>query len=175
MKQFFHLLLVTAATAVFCQQPQVIQSDEFHFIWPIPTTWESTSSLTKAQYAIKTRAGAPMTCTLLAFPAGTLTLSALLEKHANNPKFMFAGIKARYPDSKFVASRTTKLGSQDAILIEAFYTMKNLDQSIEVYACQVSTVHAGMAYSINFECTPNQIEEGKKSMSSVLGAFSFTK
>lgn len=169
------LLVLLTTTAAFSQQALVIQSDEFHFIWPIPNNWESTTSLTKAQYAIKTRAGSPMTCTLLAFPAGTLTLSALLAKHANNPKILFNGLKARYPDSRFIASRITKLGSQDAVMSEAIYTMKNLDRSIDAYTCLLSTVHAGIAYSITFECMPDQVEEGKKTMSSVLGAFSFTK
>lgn len=175
MKLFSLLLFVAAATSTLAQQPLVLQSDELHFIWPVPATWESTTSLTKAQYALKTRAGSPMTCTLLAFPAGTMSLPTLLEKHASNPKILFTGLKARYPDSRFIGSRITKLGSHDAVLSEAFYSMKNLDRSIEAYACQISTVHAGMAYSISFECLPDQAEEGKNAMAALLSAFSFTK
>lgn len=116
-----------------------------------------------------------MACTLLAFPTSKATLESLLRGYQANNKVMFKGIRDRFPDSTFLSSEVTKIGSLDAIKTEAVYELKNLGTAKKAYVCQIATIRHGIAYSINFECEAYNIEEGKKQMTSVLAAFSFLK
>lgn len=169
------LLFCFAFPCLSVGQSLVLKSDEFKFIWPVPSSWESTQSFTKGQYALKRKGEKLMTLVLLAYPADKMTLSRLLALHAADPQYLFRGIRTRFPESSFIGSSVVKIGSHDAIQTQAQYVTKNLDTTITIFMCSHTTIWRGIAYTIAFECLPEHRAEGLAEMAAALTAFSFAE
>lgn len=164
---------VNLAFSAATEEPRFIKSAEDNFIWPLPPTWTFTQSMTKSQYAAKTRTGDMMTCTLLIGRPKEMTLDKLLTRHDADNQYTFKAIKSRYNESEFLSSYRSKLGSQDAVVTEVIYHLINLDVTQSVYLHQVVTVRKGIVYVLNFECFRDKIDEGKKKVRELLAGFSF--
>lgn len=168
-------VLMVGSHTLRASEALLISSDEHNFMWPIPAGWEKATPLTKSQYVVKSGAFPNMTCGILVNPAGSLTNESLIRRVKNDPEAFFKAIKKRFPDAKFIRSELTKLGSHDAVLTESEYTMKNLGITLTARSTTITTVRNGFAYVVNFECWPEQAEQGRVAMNHVLAAFSFIK
>ena len=169
------LLLCFVLPSLSVGQLLVVKSDEFKFVWPVPSTWETTQSLTKGQYALRRKGDKLMTLVLLVHPEDKMTLAKLLSIHASDPQYLFRGTKARFPESTFVSSSIVKIGSHDAVQTQVEYVIKNLDTSITMFACNHTTIWRGIAFHFAFECLPEHRAEGLREMAAALAAFSFAE
>lgn len=170
------LIVLFALSGMSLQaQSTVIRSNDFNFTWPLPESWMSAVPLTDSQYVVKAKSGSPMTCAIMVKPAGKMTLSTLLEKQDSDPQFFFNGAKRRFPEARFHKSSRTKLGSQDAVMTEYYYTMSNINKTMTAFVIQIVTIRNGLVFVVSFECMPDDIDNGKAEMSRLLGAFSFRK
>lgn len=161
---------------LMAQEPTIVQSKDHCFSWPIPAMWEKTKPLTSAQHAVQ-MAGSKgaYNCSILVSPK-RFSVDDLIKEQKTNPRVYFDNaVLPRFPDSKFVASSTSKLGSQPALLTEYVYTVKNLDVIISVHAYTLVAVWKDKFYIMTFECPKDDAAFGKTLLQQLILGFSFTE
>jgi hypothetical protein len=153
---------------------EIIQSKVHQFSWPIPALWEKTKPLTAAQHAVimKGRKGA-YNCSILVSPK-KFSVDDLIKDQKKNPRVYFDNaVLPRFPNSKFVASSISSLGSQKALLSEYIYKVKNLDFEVSVYAFTLVAVWKDNFYIMTFECPTDDSEFGRALFQQLILGFSF--
>jgi hypothetical protein len=149
---------------------KVIGSKEHRFSWIIPYSWEQTQPLTGAQYAVQVSGSkGAINCSLLVSPK-KFELNQLLKE----PRVYFDNaVLPTYPESKFLKSSTSKLGTQDALLTEFIYVVRNPEVTASVSAVTLCTVWKDHFYIMTFECLPQDAEFGRALFENLLNGFMF--
>jgi hypothetical protein len=168
-------LFVDASAATPAQQPAYVQSKDHNFAWPIPASWEQTAPRTAAQYALQVKGSqGAFNCSLLVAPK-KFSIEQLIEDQKSNPRVYFDNaVLPRFPDSKFIASSVSMLGSQNAILTEYVYTAKNLDAAFSFHAFTLVTVWKDHFYIMTFECSTKDAEFGRALFQHLIAGFTFS-
>jgi hypothetical protein len=161
---------------VMAQEPTIIQSKQHRFTWPIPALWESTKSLTSAQYSVRMKGSkGAYNCSILVSPK-RFSVDDLIKEQKTNPRVYFDNaVLPRFPESKFFASSISKLGSQNALLTEYLYTAKNLDVVVSFHAFTLVSVWKDNFYIMTFECPKEDAAFGRTLFQQLILGFSFTE
>jgi hypothetical protein len=167
---------ITSHSTSMAQEPMIIQSKEHRFSWPIPAMWEITKPLTSAQYAVQMKGSeGAYNCSILVSPK-KFSLDDLIKDQKTHPRVYFNNaVLPRFPDSKFLASSISKLGSQNALLTEYIYTFKNLDLAVSFQAYTLVSVWKDNFYIMTFECPTKDAAFGKTLFQQLIRGFSFTE
>ena len=168
-------ILLILSSASLARQQEYIQSKDHNFSWTIPASWEQTTPKTDAQYAVQVKGSrGEFNCSLLVSPK-KFSIEQLIKDQKRNPRIYFDNaVLPNYPNSKFFTSSISKLGSQDAILTEYVYTVKNLDAVFSFQAFTLLTVWKDHFYIMTFECPTKSVEFGRALFQGLITGFSFS-
>lgn len=178
MKTSFFALIAIALSCLMSRalEPTIIKSTEHRFSWPLPAMWEKAKPLTSAQYAvIMMGSKGAYNCSILVSPK-RFSVDDLIKEQKTNPRVYFDNaVLPGFPESKFIGSSLSKLGSQNALLTEYVYTAKNLDQEFSFHAFTLVTVWKDNFYIMTFECPKDNAAFGRTLFQQLITAFSFVQ
>lgn len=177
MKTFYTLITIAlSCSTIGAQEPTIIKSADHRFSWPLPAIWEKTKPLTSAQYAVimKGSKGA-YNCSILVSPK-RFSVDDLIKEQKTNPRVYFDNaVLPRFPESKFIGSSLSKLGSQNALLTEYVYTSKNLELEFTFHAFTLVTIWKDNFYIMTFECPKDDAAFGRTLFQQLITGFSFVQ
>lgn len=127
-----------------------IRSSRDGYSWAVPNTWEQTQSFTTSKYVFKLRGSVATSLGLLVVPT-TETNQQFIREWKANPQELADGIRARFPNARFLGSELTKVGAHDAVIQSITYRQEVLGRTIEVFLWQIIAVRAGRMYVFSFE------------------------
>jgi hypothetical protein len=134
-----------------------IRSSQDGYSWVMPNSWERTQSFTTSKYAFKLRGSSATSLSLLVVPSNETSQDFIREWKAN-PQELVEGIKARFPNAKFLGSELTKVGAHDAVIQKVEYQQEALGRTFEFYLLQVIAVRAGRMYVFSYEILKGDVK-----------------